>query len=193
MSNRALACGQNGSAGCLTSETKDLLDNEEFIRQMTACQNTVRAFIATLVPGIGPVDEILQNTHVEMWLKRGTFNNASFVAWACRIAHFKVLEYRSALARDRLVFDDDLIQTIAADSRQYHLDASERSGALDACLEGMLPSQRELLKKRYADGYSIKELSEQTNRPAGSLTVTLFRIRKALLQCIERRLSAVRG
>jgi RNA polymerase sigma-70 factor, ECF subfamily len=168
------------------------VDNEEFIRQMTACQNTVRAFISTLVSTLGPVDDILQNTHVEMWLKRETFSNTSFVAWACRIAHYKVLEYRSSVARDHLVFDDDLIQTIAADSERYHLETSDRSRVLDSCLEGLLPSQRDLLKKRYADGYSIKELSAQMQRPAGSLTVTLFRIRKALLDCMERKLAAGR-
>jgi len=169
------------------------MENEEFIRQMTACHNAVYAFIVTLVPNLEPVDEILQNTHVQMWLKRDTFTQGTnFVAWACRIAHFKVMEYRSNLARDRLIFDDDLIQAIATESEQYHLADSERSRALDGCLDRLPPAQRDLLHKRYADDHSVTELAEQMQRPVGSLAVTLFRIRKTLLDCMERKLAAGR-
>ena len=108
------------------------------------------------------------------------------------IAQFKVMEYRSSLARDRLIFDDDLIQAIATESEQYHLADSERSRALDGCLDRLPPAQRDLLHKRYADDHSVTELAEQMQRPVGSLAVTLFRIRKTLLDCMERKLAAGR-
>ena len=166
------------------------MDNEEFIRQMAACHNALEAFVLTVLPRVDCVDEIVQNTYVEMWLKWETFTpGTNFLAWACRIAHFKVLEYRSALGRDHLVFDDDLVQAIAADSEQYLKDACERSTALYACMERLLPSQRDLINKRYVEGFSLKGLAEQMKRTPSSLGVTLFRIRKALLDCIERRLA----
>ncbi len=186
-----LKCENAGIDDSMTEAGGKVLDHEEFVRQMAACHNALEAFVLTLVPRLECVDEIVQNTNVEMWLKRETFvKGTNFVAWACRIAHFKVLEYRSALARDRLIFDDDLVEAIAVDSEHYVVDASERSGALNACLERLLPSQRELIRKRYADGFSLQGLAMQMQRTPRSLGVTLFRIRKALLDCIERKLAA---
>ncbi len=186
-----LKCEKAGIYNSITEAGGKVLDQEQFVRQMAACHNALEAFVLTLVPRPECVDEIVQNTNVEMWLKRETFaEGTNFVAWACRIAHFKVLEYRSALARDRLVFDDDLVEAIAVDSEQYVVDASERSRALNACLERLLPSQRDLIRKRYADGSSLQGLAMQMQRTPSSLGVTLFRIRKALLDCIEHKLAA---
>lgn len=161
-----------------------------FIRRMTACRNALNAFIFTLLPKPEQAEEVLQNTHIEMWVKRDAFTEGNFLAWACRIAHFKVLEYRSALARDRLIFDDELIDVISADAEQYQAGGDERSHALEDCLDVLPSAQRDLLHKRYAGGYSVLELASQVKRPAGSLRVTLFRIRKALLDCIQRKLAA---
>ncbi len=179
-----------GAGGPGAEGESKALDNEEFIRQMVACRSALEAFVLMLLPRADCIDEIVQNTHVEMWLKRDTFAaGTNFTAWACRIAHFKVLECRSSLARNRLVFDDDLIQTITVDSEPYLKDAGERSTALHGCLERLLPSQRELLQKRYVDGFSLKSLAAQMQRTPSSLGVTLFRLRKGLLDCIERKLA----
>jgi RNA polymerase sigma-70 factor, ECF subfamily len=185
-----LQCEKAGIDDSMREAGGRVLDHEEFVRQMAACHSALEAFVLTLVPRCDCVDEIVQNTNVEMWLNRETFaEGTNFVAWACRIAHFKVLEYRSALARDRLIFDDELVEAIAVDAEQYVVDASERSRALNACLEKLLPSQRDLIQKRYEEGASLRELAKQMQRTPGSLGVTLFRIRKALLDCIQRKLA----
>ena len=37
----------------------------------------------------------------------------NFNAWACRIAYFRVLNYRRKKSREKLVFDDDVLDYLA--------------------------------------------------------------------------------
>ncbi len=112
------------------------LQDDLFIRQLTACHNPLRAFIFTLLGNSTSVDDVLQDTHVEMWLQKAKFQEGTnFFAWACSIAHFKVLKHRYSLARERLVFDDSVIAQLAERSAGFHGRYSERSAALEACLE----------------------------------------------------------
>jgi len=54
-----------------------------------------------------------------------------------------------------------------------------------------LPSpQRQLLDMRYAQQQSVEQISERIGRPNGSIRQTLYRIREALLKCIELQLQS---
>lgn len=65
--------------------------------------------------------------------------------------------------------------------------------ALEACLGALNESSRQILKKRYSEGFTGEELSRQFGRPVGSLYTTLSRIHKKLAECILRRLSPAGG
>ena len=163
-------------------------DREDFIRQLSASHNSLLAFILSLLPDIHAASDVLQEAHVEMWRKAEDFQpGTNFLAWACRIAHFKVLEARAKKRRSRLVFDDELVGMLAVEAEQHEVAASEVSGALEECLTQLSPRQRELVQNRYAPGGSVKKLAEKLGRSTQGLAVTLFRIRQSLLECIERK------
>jgi RNA polymerase sigma-70 factor (ECF subfamily) len=71
-----------------------------------------------------------------------------------------------------------------ADAR---LDA--RLDALQACLALLSLSQRQLIELRYGPKIPVSEIAKRVNRPVGSVRQALFRIRTALLSCVERRLA----
>lgn len=57
--------------------------------------------------------------------------------WACVIARFRALAYRRNMARDRLVFTEDLIEWMADEvPEELDLRLSERE-VLDECLAAM--------------------------------------------------------
>ena len=165
--------------------------SEEFVRQLSAHHNRLLAFITSLVGNYASACDVLQETHVEMWRKADDFQpGTNFFAWACAIARYKVLEARAKDRRDRLVFDDALVEKLAAEAEQHTAVTTIDGDALADCLEQLPENQRELIERRYGPGGTLKGLAEQTGRTSQSLGVTLFRVRQALMDCIQRKKAA---
>ena len=167
-----------------------MLTEEQFIRELTAAQNRLFALILTLLPDPHAAQDVLQETHVEMWRKRGDFTpGTNFLAWACKIARYKVLTHRGTHARQRLIFDEGLVAQLATESEELCTTDTEQHDALRHCLEHLSPRKRELIHERYGKGESVKRLADRLGRSPSGLAVSLFRIRQALLDCVERQLT----
>lgn len=59
--------------------------------------------------------------------------------------------------------------------------------ALHDCLEHMDGPARELLRRRYGEEESVRELSERMQRGYSALTMQLHRLREVLAECIGRK------
>jgi RNA polymerase sigma-70 factor (ECF subfamily) len=57
------------------------------------------------------------------------------------------------------------------------------------CLKKLKAPDRELVRRRYAPGSSGKSVAEVLDRPANSVYQSLGRIRRTLLECVNRQLS----
>ena len=95
---------------------------------------------------------MVQQANATIWTKRTDFEpGTNFKAWAFSIARFEVLNYRKQQARDaRLVFSDELEQTIATELADAPDDFQDRHEALKACLRKLRHEDRELLLHRYS-------------------------------------------
>ena len=137
------------------------------------------------------MDDILQEINAVLWQKAHEYRpGTDFWAWACQIARFKALNHLRKLGRERLVFDDTVLQQLAsaAVERLDHLE--EYRVALDHCLRKLPPPQRQLIDLRYSAGQTIESIGQSIGRPVGSVRQALFRIRATLQACIERQLLA---
>ena len=91
--------------------------SKEFVTEITAVQRRLYGFVRTLVYDREMVDEIVQETNVALWEQFERFEAGSnFAAWACRVAWFKVLDYRRSQKVRRLRFADTLMETLAAEA-----------------------------------------------------------------------------
>jgi RNA polymerase sigma-70 factor (ECF subfamily) len=162
---------------------------EQFVREMTRCQNSVFAFILSLVPNADAARDILQNTNVVLWQKSAHFEpNTNFLAWAREVARQEVLAHRRDFARDRHLFDDSLLDRLAAAGESKVDDPDERAQAFERCLASLPSRQRDLVCARYSPGGSVRKIAESRGQSASAISVTLSRIRKSLADCIQRKL-----
>ena len=169
----------------MSSEEMGLL-----VQEIARHQARLRGFVRCLLIRPGDVDDILQEVNAVLWEKASEFQPGSdFWAWASQIARFKVLNHVRKLGRERLVFDDEVLEQLAeiAASKLGPLD--QRRSALDHCLQQLPPPQRQLIDLRYTAGQTIELIGESIGRPAGSVRQTLYRIRTALQACIERQMT----
>ena len=162
----------------------------EFVRSFTQAQRPLYLFILAQTANPQTAEEILQETNLVIWSKSDQFaTGTNFLAWARQIATYEILKSRQRRHRDRLAFSEEFLSAVAKESATRTIEQERRHEALQRCLEKLTGQDRELIKQRYQPGTSGKELAESLGRPANSVYQSLGRIRRWLLECIQRQLS----
>ena len=176
---------QTGHPAPLTPERQ-----EEFVRLLNGTHAMLLRYVLSLVANRHDAEDVLQRASVVMWKRFGTFESGTdFVAWATTIAFYEVKNFQRVTGRSRLDFDDDLMQTLAAERAQHVLRWSPRMEALEVCVEKLDPAQRKLVEKIYTQGIDVGEVARQQGRAPQTIYNQLNFIRRALTECVERRLA----
>jgi RNA polymerase sigma-70 factor, ECF subfamily len=165
--------------------------SERFVEEVIASQPRLFAYILTLLPDPHDASDVLQQTNMALWRDSGRFvEGTNFVAWALRTAYFKVLEHRQKSGRNRRRFSETMLENLARESQVYVGEQEDdRLAAMRQCLETLPARQREMLRRRYGQGESVRALAASQGQAASALATALFRIRRALWNCIQQRLS----
>lgn len=170
-------------------------EHDDFVSLLTAHQSSLRAYITSLMPGDSQINDVLQETNLTLWKKREKFQlGSNFTAWSFAVARFSVKEHRARHRRDqqRVVFSDALLESISLAADTAEPDRiNERQTALERCLTKLSDADRAIIRARYTRGDSLEKHSDKSGRSAGSLRVSLFRIRAALRKCIRRETSGL--
>lgn len=161
-----------------------------FVDLLTSHQRDIYVYTYTLMAGDPATPDVVQEANVDLWAKRGEFDlDRPFLPWALKFAHHCVLAFRKTRSRSRLVFSDAYVESLSQALEKMHLSADRRLTALDNCLRNLRDDQRALVQQRYAGGATVKGLAARMNASADQISGRLYRIRKTLAECIERRLA----
>lgn len=167
---------------------------EEFVQLFTRHQRRLYLFILAQVPNPTNAEEILQEANVVIWSKCQKFElGSNFWAWIAQIATFEIMKHRQRYHKDKLRFSDEFVDQVVAEVEKRSDELEERREALVSCLGKLRPRDRELIQQRYAPGNSGKEVAGNIGRPQNSVYQSIGRIRRMLLECIQRRLGAQAG
>jgi len=157
----------------------------ELVQRLTKSQNSIYSYILSLTLDRETAQDILQETNVLICEKAAEFrSDTDFLSWALAIARFKVLAHRRSVGRDKLTFGDTLFDRLVA-TEPRELDLEDRVLALGRCLDKLPRRQRALIDERYQSGVTMEVLAGRVGRTKQSLAVTLHRIRRVLLRCLE--------
>ena len=172
----------------MTSAENDRHD--QFLRLYVEHEEALNGFVRTLVPTREDAREVMQEVAVVLWQKFEELTAAQdFRRWAFGVAKFKVLAFFRDRARDRLVFDEDVLELLAVEVTE-NADAYEAERrALDECIGKLGVPQRKLLAAAYAPGARIGALAAAVGRSPMSFYKALHRIRLALMNCTQRALA----
>jgi RNA polymerase sigma-70 factor (ECF subfamily) len=159
---------------------------QAFVKLLTLHQGDVRAYIVSLMPGSPDVGDVLQETNIVIWNKRDEFElGTNFIAWSFAIARYQVLQHRRRSKHDSKVILSDKLVDMLAEMEPPRVSHEAYLQALDRCMEKLDPKQRSLITCRYTPGRSLQSLADADGVSAGSLRISLMRIRSALKRCIE--------
>lgn len=164
--------------------------DEEVMALIASHQSSLQAFLRSLVPAGGEVEDILQRVNLVIWRKRENFElGSNFKAWAFAIARWESLAYLKERKRGAwLLFDSELAHLVEEElSQRTESHWQEQQEELADCLQELSPKNRALIYDRYGLGMSLIECAKKWERSEGGLRVTFHRLRAALRQCIDRK------
>jgi RNA polymerase sigma-70 factor (ECF subfamily) len=163
---------------------------DEFVALFAAHDRGIYKYILTLTANAADTQEIFQETSLALWRKFEEYRPGSnFFAWAVRVAYFEVLKHRQSARRQRLSFNDELLDTLAEERSAGERLLQARRQALPDCMDKLPQTDRELISERYASEETIRDLAARTGRSVHTLYKALERIRRALMDCIEEATS----
>jgi RNA polymerase sigma-70 factor (ECF subfamily) len=158
----------------------------EFVQQLTASQSALYAFIVSLLGGVNDAHDVLQETNMKLCRKCSEYDpQQPFLRWAYAFARFEVMACRKRKQRSRLVLDDELLATVAAELEESAEEASLRLKILEKCMEGLNPRQRELIVARYGRGEAVQDIASRLSRPENAMAALFYRLRKLLSDCAQ--------
>lgn len=163
--------------------------DSRFIEAITRHQPVLEAFCHANLARREDAWEVLQETNLKLWQKSSDWNpDTEFLPWAFAVARFTILSHFRDLSRDRLVFDPDVIESMAAETESIASELPERQEALGHCLKKLTPEQRVLLHAHYTEGLQLREIARTTQRSESAVKMNLLRLRHTLGDCIQLQL-----
>ncbi|HSI35786.1 MAG: sigma-70 family RNA polymerase sigma factor [Phycisphaerae bacterium] len=178
----------------MARQDEQLTDDDrrgDFAALLARHHTTLLGYVLSLVPSWSDAEDIVQDASAVMWRKFTEFEpGTNFLAWACQVARFHVMNHVRKRGRDKHVFAADLLDTLARESEAAAERMEAERVALRGCLEKLDDPSREMLGRAYAPEGSVNRIAEEQGRTANAVYKALNRIRGGLLKCIQRRLAA---
>lgn len=161
----------------------------EFLSLYSSHYSRLRFYITALLPTGSDVADVLQETSLVLWRKFDSFElGTNFYSWACKIARFQVMKFRERQSRAAQLLDTSLLEKLAEEATDESLSYGVSPSTLENCLGKLSDADCTLIRRRYQPGASVQRLADDLGRSANSLSKSLGRIRRALLECLNRTL-----
>jgi RNA polymerase sigma-70 factor (ECF subfamily) len=166
------------------------ISDTRFVELLTSSQVRLRSYALTLVRIRADADDVLQNACIALWEKRMEYDPArEFFPWACGVVFVEVLRHRRKIATDKLMFDEVLLNTLAAEYLKHADELDRRRELLHECVEKLKERDRCLLTERYHGNIMPNDIARQRGCAVTTVYSSLSRIRESLVRCVEAGLA----
>jgi RNA polymerase sigma-70 factor, ECF subfamily len=165
---------------------------ERFLTLLGAHERSLFAYVYGLTPSWPDAEEVMQRVRIRIWQQFDQYDaEKPFDAWARAIAYYLVLAYRKEKSRQREFFTERILEAVS-EQFEKNLDAAgDRRDALLQCLDKIDGRKRELVIAYYSSArHTGESIASNLSMSPNALRQAIFRIRKGLLDCVERKMQA---
>jgi RNA polymerase sigma-70 factor (ECF subfamily) len=166
------------------------VERDSLVREFQRDRLRLIAYIRSLAGDVDLTEDIFQEVSVIVLQKVEEFiPGRDLQAWCRGIARNVILREREKSRRLRTFEGERIVELVDAAFAE-HRDADpleSRHSLLRACLRMLAAPSRELLKLRYDSSLPLREVAQKLGRTEAAVQVALSRVRKWLLDCVERR------
>ena len=156
------------------------------------------AFVGGLLRDAHAAEDVIQEVWVRLAAEvaKGTVIENQ-PAWCCGVARNLILKHWRAQRTAKVVADSAVmeaflaqVETAFAESDNEEEDAwQRRQQALDDCVAALPEKSRRILSLRYEARKTVADVARCTGQSFDAVTKSLYRLRQALTDCVERKLA----
>ena len=161
---------------------------EQFLKLLGAHERSLFAYVYALTSNWQDAEEAMQRVRIRIWQQFDQYDsNRPFDAWARAIAYYLVLAYRKEKSRQRTFFTERILEAVSDQFEKHASAATDRREMLLRCMDKLDGRKRDLVETYYSTTRQTTDtIAERLSMTPNALRQSLFRIRKALLECVER-------
>ncbi|MBM3880825.1 MAG: sigma-70 family RNA polymerase sigma factor [Verrucomicrobia bacterium] len=164
-------------------------EQERFMRLWAESQQAVVNYIHATVRDGAAAKDLAQDTALVLFRRFGEYDgDRPFLAWALGVAQHQVRGFHRDAARSRVCFDTELLAQFTELWAETAAAATERSSALEICLERLPARPRLMVRLRYFEELKSEEIARHIGSKSAAVRVALQRIREQLRACVEQQL-----
>jgi len=142
-------------------------------------------------------EEVVQLTFIRAYQKLDEFRpGQEFGVWLCVTCRYMILselEKRRRDVRNRENYRGALDLDVAESLMDLDEEEADSVEALRACVDRLPSSSARLVRQRYFEKASCREIADREGRTVTWVTSTLSRVRSALRRCVEQNPSFAEG
>ena len=161
-------------------------------------RHRLSAFVGGLLRDAHAAEDVIQEVWVRLAseVEKGT-RIENQPAWCRGVARNLILKHWRSQKTAKVVADSEVMEAFMARvdqafSEPDHEDEKEwqrRQQALDDCVAALPEKSRRMLSLRYEARKPVDEVARATGRTFDAVTKSLYRLRQALTDCVERKLT----
>jgi RNA polymerase sigma-70 factor (ECF subfamily) len=164
---------------------------EAFLTHLGCCEGTLRAFIAGALAAAQERADFFQEVMLILWRRFDDFDTTRpFLPWAMGVAVRRMKEEYRRLQRRPGLLPAEQLERLADEltAAEERCTIAAEEAALAECLAALPESSARLVQRRYYERAGVEALSVETGQSTAAIYQTLSRLRRALADCIRRRL-----
>lgn len=156
----------------------------------TRAEPSIGRFVRSFIRDSAEAEDVLQEVAVVIVDRYCSYDSTQpFIGWALGIARRVVWTHVRNKYRDRDMKLNDAINHVSRAFERLDPHVQDMKDALAHCVEKVGGEGRRVLLLRYEEGLELKQIAEHLGKSANNIGVLLYRVRSALRECIDRRLS----
>lgn len=160
---------------------------EEFADLVRLSTSQILAYIHAMLLNWNDTEDLFQETCLVLWQRFEEFESGTnFLAWALRIADYKVKDFHKKHAR-HLAFTLRLRDELQTRMKERASEtATENLTALSGCMKHLTTDDRKLVTLCHGESVPVCRIADMLERSPQSVHHSLRRIRNWLLACVQR-------
>ncbi len=163
-------------------------ESDDFLAMITQYQAAIRGYIRGSIGSYHDSDDVMQKTNIVLCKKEDQWNrDVPFLQWAFSVAKYEVLAFYRDKAREKVVFNDEVLELVMQDSAELAPELSDRNLALRQCLGQLSDEHKLLLSSKYSARLSIDAIASKMNRSSNGVRSLLKRVRAQLRECVTHK------
>jgi RNA polymerase sigma-70 factor (ECF subfamily) len=170
--------------------------HEEAFRAVLANWSMLNAYLRAIVRNPHLLDDTVSDVALAIARSWPHYDKSRpFGPWARAIARRVAIENLSRHGIRPVLLGEGALEALGAEIESMGEEAGleVRVRALQQCTEKLSEGSRQLIRLRYFENRSYKEISESIAWTVEALYVAFNRIHKALSECVQRRMEVLQG